>query len=268
MQPSRFAAPLGLVHDLGLEPFQIWAALLSSLVWLLLCGGAALFSPSARAQAAQPQQDSNVMQAHVEALLHQQATPSSAAPGMPGRIEVVMGQLDARLKLAPCDKIQAYVPDGVRLWGKTRVGLRCEQGPVHWNVFWPVAVKVWGQALVAVVPLRPGTPVNASDLRLSEVDLAAHPSPAMVRSQEVVGRTVVRSIAPGQSLRQEDVRARRWFAAGDPVRLVVKGSGFSVGAEGTALSPGDEGQCARVRLEGGRVVCGDPVGERQVEITL
>jgi len=73
---------------------------------------------------------------------------------------------------------------------------------------------------------------------------------------------------PGQSLRQEDVKARRWFAAGEPVRLTVKGAGFSVGAEGTALTAGDEGQCARIRLDGGRIVCGDPVGSRQVEITL
>jgi len=184
------------------------------------------------------------------------------------RFEVTLGQLDPRLKLAPCDKVQAYMPQGMRMWGKTRVGLRCEQGPVRWNVFWPVSVKVWGQALVAVVPLRPGTPVAAADLRLAEVDLAAHASPAVMRSNEVVGRSVVRPIEPGQSLRQEDIRARRWFAAGDPVRLVVKGSGFSVASEGTAITPGDEGQCAKIRVDGGRVVCGEPVAQRQVEISL
>lgn len=266
---SPSSTPSGLVHDLGLEPFQIWAALLSSLVWLLLCGGAALVSPRAHAQTAAPA-DLAALQGNVETLLKQQPVPSyeNTSATAPVRFEVTLGQLDPRLKLAPCDKVQAYMPAGMRMWGKTRVGLRCEQGPVRWNVFWPVSVKVWGQALVAAVPLRPGTPVAAADLRLAEVDLAAQASPALMRQNEVVGRSVVRPIEPGQSLRQDDIRARRWFAAGDPVRLIVKGSGFSVASEGTALTAGDEGQCAKIRVDGGRVVCGEPVAQRQVEISL
>ena len=45
---------------------------------------------------------------------------------------------------------------------------------------------------------------------------------------------------------------------------------FTVSPDGSgvALTAGDEGQCARVRLEGGRIVCGDPVAQRQVEILL
>ncbi|MEY8879139.1 MAG: flagellar biosynthesis protein FlgA, partial [Leptothrix sp. (in: b-proteobacteria)] len=62
----------------------------------------------------------------------------SAAP----RVEVSTGQLDPRLHLAPCQKIEPYVPAGQRLWGRTRVGLRCTAGPVRWNVYLPVTVQV------------------------------------------------------------------------------------------------------------------------------
>jgi len=72
---SLSSTPSGLVHDLGLEPFQIWAALLSSLVWLLLCGGAALVSPRAHAQTAMPG-DLTVLQGSVETLLKPQPVPS------------------------------------------------------------------------------------------------------------------------------------------------------------------------------------------------
>src|SRR3990167_6796161 len=69
------SAPVpGLLHDLGFEPFQIWAALLSALVWLLLCGGAVLLSPSAQAQTS-PVGESGVLQAYVQTLLHDQALP-------------------------------------------------------------------------------------------------------------------------------------------------------------------------------------------------
>lgn len=212
------------------------------------------------------------LQAQVEGLLKQQplpqANPADGAARQPWRVELTLGQLDPRLKLAPCDKVKAYLPDNAQLWGKTRVGLRCEQGPVRWNVYWPVTVKVWGKALVAAVPLRPGSTVALADVTLGEVDLAASGSPALVRAADIVGRTVVRQLAAGQSVRQDDVKARRWFAIGDPVRLNVRGEGFVVASEGVALSPGDEGRCARVRMDNGRVLCGQAVGERLVEVSL
>ncbi len=264
-------------QDIGLAPIQFWVALASGLLWTALCALAALASNAAHAQAVSPAISvipdpsgiSTALQSHVEALLRQQSVPADADGGAaaPRRVEVVLGQLDPRLKLAPCDKVHAYMPDGVQMWGKTRVGLRCEQGPVRWNVTWPVTVKVWAPALVATVPLRPGMPIREADVRMSEVDIASSPSPALVKHAEVLGRSVVHNIEPGQSLRQDDIRARRWFAAGDQVRLNVRGSGFTIASEGMALTPGDEGRCARVRTDNGRVVCAQPVGERVAELS-
>lgn len=266
---TPFESTARLHTDIGLAPVQFLVAALSALLWVGLCALAALGASGARAQSA----DLPGLQTQVESLLKQQALPqgSSSDAAMQKkawRVEVALGQLDPRLKLAPCDKVKAYMPAGVQMWGKTRVGLRCEQGPVRWNVFWPVTVKVWGQALVAALPLRPGNPIEASDLRLAEVDLAEKTSPAVIRVSDLVGRSVVRGMEPGQAIHQDDVKARRWFSAGDPVRLTVRGSGFQIAAEGTALSPGDEGQCARIRTDNGRVVCGHPVGDRQVELSL
>lgn len=183
------------------------------------------------------------------------------------RVEVALGGADPRLKLAPCDKVQTYVPDGSRLWGKSRVGLRCEQGPVRWNVFVPVTVRVWGRGVIAVVPLRPGDHIEAADLRVAEVDLAAESSNPVLDPEEAIGRVLIRGVQGGQSLRQSHLKPRRYFAAGDAVQLQIQGQGFAVSGEGVALTPGDEGQCARIRA-GARVVCGRPVGDRQVVLSL
>lgn len=267
--PSLLTSPqaasgLGLLVRQDVARFDRIAWLLA-LLFLALLG---LAPVAARAQAA----GGDALQAQVEGLLKQQTLPqggtNEGAQRQPWRVEVTLGALDPRLKLAPCDKVRAYLPEGAQLWGKTRVGLRCEQGPVRWNVYWPVTVKVWGKALVAAVPLRPGTPIAQADLVVGEVDLAASISPALTRAADIVGRTVVRPVDAGQSLRQDDVKNRRWFAIGDPVRLNVRGEGFLVAAEGVALSPGDEGRCARVRMDNGRVLCGQPVGERTVEVSL
>lgn len=184
------------------------------------------------------------------------------------RVEVSLGAADTRLRLAPCDKVLAYVPEGANLWGRSRVGLRCEQGAVRWNVFVPVTVRVFGQGVVPAINLPLGSRIEAADLRVVEVDLAAEGSPAIVSIDEAVGRMAARSVQAGQSLRQVHLKAKRYFAVGDPVRLIVKGPGFAVNGEGEALTPGDEGQCARIRTEAGRVVCGRPVGERVAELLL
>lgn len=195
------------------------------------------------------------------------ADAQAARPFKP-RLEVILGRLDPRLKLAPCEKVRAFLPEGTRLWGRARVGLRCEQGPVRWNVYWPVTVKVWVPGLVAATPLRAGATITDADLRVGEIDLAESMSPAVLDAAEVLGRTMMRNVEPGESLRQDDIKLRRWFAAGEPVKVTVKGNGFAVGAEGTALSHGDEGRCARIRIDNGRVLCGLPVGDRRVEVTL
>lgn len=257
-------------------PSQTSRATLRSVALLRAWLGAVMVCLTGLTLAVPARAQTDSLQATIEEFVRHQSSPAgdSAAAAMPAeemrnrRVEVELGQLDPRLKLAPCDKVRAYVPTGAPLWGRSRVGLRCEQGVSRWNVFWPVTVKVWGQALVAVVPLRPGALINAADLRLAEVDLAATSSPAVVNLTDIVGRAVIRNIEPGQSIRQDDIKLRRWFAAGDPVRVVVKGTGFQISSEGTALTPGDEGRCARVRTDNGRVVCAQPVGDRQVELVL
>jgi flagella basal body P-ring formation protein FlgA len=45
------------------------------------------------------------------------------------RTEIELGELDSRLRLAPCAKVEPFLPPGARLWGKTRLGLRCTEGP-------------------------------------------------------------------------------------------------------------------------------------------
>lgn len=256
---SSFLKPSEKVRqELGFDTLQWVAAGLGSLLWLALCVLAFWIWPAA----AMAQDDVLALRGEVELLLKQ------ASGAQPWRIEVVLGQLNPRLKLAPCQKVHTYMPQGSRMWGRTRVGLRCEKGAVHWHVFWPVTVKVWGQGLVATAPLQPGVPVQAGDVQLAEVDLAADASPPLLLADDVVGRTVIRAIQPGQSLRHDDLKARRWFMAGDPVSLTIRGKGFQIASQGTALAHGDEGRCARVRTESGRVICGQPTGERQVELSL
>ena len=191
----------------------------------------------------------------------------SGAPGLP-RFEISVGQLDPRLRLAPCQQVQPYLPEGTRLWGRSRIGLRCLQGPARWNVYLPITVKAWGPGVVASSGAPAGSVLGPADLRIAEVDLAEDSAAPVLQPDAAVGRTLARALAPGQSLRASHLKSRQWFAAGETVTVLAQGEGFSVAGEAQALNPGIEGQPVRVRTESGRVLTGQPVGERRVELAL
>ncbi len=184
------------------------------------------------------------------------------------RIEVEPGAPDARLRLAPCARVQVHALAGVRAWGRTRVGLRCAEGATRWAVTLPVNVKVFAPAPVGRAALPAGTVLEAEHLEPAVVDWAALPAGTPLPLDALLGRTLQRSVAAGQPLHAVDLKARQWFAAGDTVRIVAAGRGFAVASEGQALSAGIEGQSARVRTESGRVLSGLPSGERRVDVAL
>ncbi len=184
------------------------------------------------------------------------------------RVEIIPGQLDPRLRLAPCQKIDAYLPPGSRPWGKTRVGLRCTSGSVAWNVYLPVTVQVWAPAVVTRTALAAGAELAAADLKLESVDIAETPSPVFTDTAQLIGRKLAQALPPGSTLRADSLRLRQWFAAGEMVQVSAQGAGFAVSSAAEALSPGLEGQLVRVRTESGRVLQVWPTGERQAEIRL
>lgn len=195
------------------------------------------------------------------------AGSQAATAGAP-RIEVLVGQLDPRLRLAPCQRIEPYLPEGTRPWGKSRIGLRCTQGSVKWNVYLPITVKVYGRALVASNAIAAGSVIGAADVAQAEVDLAEESSAPLVDAELVVGRTAARALKAGQGLRAAYLKPRQYFVAGELVTVLAQGPGFSVASEGQALTNGIEGQLARVRTESGRVLTGLPTGDRRLDLGM
>lgn len=198
----------------------------------------------------------------------QQFTLDAARHATPDRrVEVQLGALDARLHLAACERAVPFLPDSARLWGRSRVGLRCERG-ASWRVFVPVTVKVYGQALAAAAPLPAGRVIVHADLVQAVVDLAETQGQTLAEPQFAVGRVLQRPLAAGQALRTDHLKARVWFDAGDAVKVVARGAGFSAVGSGVALSAGVEGQVTRVKTESGRILSGRAVAPGAIDVTL
>jgi flagellar basal body P-ring formation protein FlgA len=183
----------------------------------------------------------------------------------PIRLEVELGSLDPRLKLAPCARIEPFLPPGGRLLGRTRIGLRCLEGARRWTVYWPLTVNAWTSGWVAASPLAAGTVITGAHLTAGEVNIADSPNAAPLMPLAAIGRTLNRPVAAGSPLRAGDLRQRQWFAAGDTVRVVAGGAGFELSTDGQAMNPGVEGQRVRVRTDGGRTITGLAVGDKLVK---
>lgn len=217
---------------------------------------AVLTGASAQAQDGAAQL-SQIGQRFVDAALHQ---PAADAPqttnGSPLRMEVQMGQLDSRLRLAACARVEPYLPAGSRLWGRTRLGLRCLEGAVPWNVFLPITVRAYGPAWVAQGNIPAGKTLSAEDAVPAEVDWAEDSAPVFANAQDFIGMVTARPLTSGQALRQNMVRPPALFTAGSPVQVMVNGGGFSVSGSGKAMAAAGEGQQVRVRMDNGRLVTG------------
>lgn len=198
--------------------------------------------------------------------LAETAARATAPPGT--RVVVETGQLDARLRLAPCRQVQPYLPAGVAAWGRSRIGLRCTDGTARWNVTLPVRVAVYGRTIVAGAALPAGVVLTQEHLALADIDIAAEPGAVFTDPAQLLGRTLARPLAAAEAVRAPALKARQWFAAGETVKVLALGPGFAVASEAQALSAGIEGQDVRVRFESGRVASGRAVGDRQVELPL
>lgn len=191
--------------------------------------------------------------------------PAGAAPL---RMQVMVGELDSRLRLAPCARVEPYIPVGTHLWGKTRLGLRCLEGSTRWNVFLPVTIKAYGAAWVIKGNVAPGAVLAEDDAIEAEVDWAEETSPIVANPVQWVGQVASRALTTGQAVRQGMIKPAQVFQAGAQVRVVAQGTGFQITSDGQALSAGVVGQPARVRMDSGRVMTGVVLDNRTVKLEI
>lgn len=183
-----------------------------------------------------------------------------------GRVEVSLGTIDPRIQLAPCARIEPYLLPGTRLWGRSAIGVRCVEG-ANWKVAVPLTVAVWGKALVAAAPLSAGVPLSEALVREDEIELTRETGTPVTDPTQLVGKSLIRPVGVGQTLRHEYLRVAQTVAAGDPVQIRLQGRGFTILADGQAMGAAGEGQSLRARTESGRIVAGVLRG-RTIEIEL
>ncbi|KRB93343.1 flagellar basal body P-ring formation chaperone FlgA [Noviherbaspirillum sp. Root189] len=232
-------------------------ALLAAL-WLM-AGFAAAQTPQ-QAQQSPQRQDPAALRQVVEQFLRIQTA------GLPGQVNLSVGQVDARSSLPACAAPEAFLPNGSRIWGRTTVGVRCTV-PSPWTLYISATVQVVGDYIAAAVPLAQGQQVGPNDLVKLKGDLTSLPAGVITDTSQAIGRTMTTSLPAGTPLRNDALRSQAAVQQGQTVRVVSNGPGFSVATEGRALNNASEGQIAQARTASGQVVSGVAKTGGIVEVT-
>lgn len=234
------------VYSIGIHP-SARTAIFACLFVLF-----ALFANTVHANQASRQaltQDAATIRGKVQEFLQVQTM------GMPGKIDIAVGQVEQHLRLQACDHLEAFLPTGSRAWGRTTVGVKCNR-PVSWTIYVQARVNVTGEYLAAATPLRQGHEVAEQDLMFLTGDLTALPPGIITEKSLAVGQIVGASIAAGSLIRQNMLRKPAAVKQGQTVRIISSGKGFSVSAEGLALANASEGQVVRAKTGSGSVISG------------
>ena len=237
---------------------------LKSLLCLLMAWACGAGPAAAQAVASEADLPRLVQQWTDHEVLVQQTERTDALLHFSARVAGV----DARIHLAPCARVEVYLPPGSRLWGSTRVGARCQEGAVRWNVSLPATVRVMGPAWVLRRDVPMGAALAEPDVEVSEVDWAADSSPVLAGPQAWQGQQALRPLVAGTTLRLSTVKAVQVFQAGAEVTVLVDGGGFQISAAGWSLTPGVVGQPARVKLDSGRILTVKVLDSRTVRADI
>jgi len=191
----------------------------------------------------------------------------AGAEDLPGRVEVTVGSLDSRLKLAACDQpLQTYdSPNGLSA-GRGVIGVRCE-GSRPWKLYVPVTIALMDQVVVSSRPLVRGQSVQAEDLILSEVDTSGLRKAYFTRIEDVVGLRSKRAISSGTTLHAGLLPRAELARRGSQVDLLAVTDGLHVQMRGKALADGGRGDRIQVQnLNSGRVITGTVAGSGLVQV--
>ncbi|BBI98755.1 hypothetical protein FGKAn22_04480 [Ferrigenium kumadai] len=204
-------------------------------------------------------------QSHAQIRSVADAFVQQQTAALPGKATYKIEEIDRRIALPECARLEAFLPAGSQLIGRTAVGVRClEQN--GWSIFVPVQVRLSLDLLVTTRQLPLGHTLQESDIATQATETSQTAS-GYTDPKQVIGKVLRYGITAGQVLREDMLRAPYSVTQGQAVQLTVQGKGFSIRSEGVALNNASEGQPVQVRVAAGRVVSGVARAGGVVEIT-
>ena len=162
------------------------------------------------------QQDHASLKAAVTAFVQQQTA------GLPGKVAFTVDEIDKRIALRACSRIETFLPAGSQLIGRVSIGVRCNEVN-GWSIFIPVQIRISRDLIISARPLALGQIVHAEDIARQTTETTQNVG--ITDAMQVIGKVLRYSIAAGQVLRN------------DMLRLKLSSSGTRMRYRGSILKP-------------------------------
>lgn len=200
-------------------------------------------------------QDLDEIRTAVESFVAAQAQNTA------GERRVEVGNLDTRIRLAPCeDGLRVFFAPGSRSGNRRTVGVSCPQ-PKPWTIYLSARVIHRGPVLVATRNLPRGAVLEESDLATDERNIEEGPSGYLIEPSQAIGKRTSRPLRLGLPVTAGSLEEVPVIARGQRVWLLAESRSLSVRMSGTALEPGTPGQHIRVQNNESKKVVEGLVGD-------
>lgn len=180
-----------------------------------------------------------------------------------------VGPIPVGQKLPRC--VGAVIPGvapGLRMSGRILIELTCSDAK-GWHVYVPVRIVGTTAATVAAHALIGGSLITAGDLAVERRDLSTLPPGYLNDPSIAIGLTLIRPLAGGAVLTNQELLGAKAVQRGQSVTLVANAGGIDVRMAGRAMSDGLINQRIKVEnLSSGKIVEGIARSEQVVEIVI
>ncbi len=170
---------------------------------------------------------------------------------------VSIGSIDTRLTLPACgNSLDAFLPPGANLQGKTTIGVRCHT-PRPWTLYVPAKVTSFSQVLTTNAPLRRGHIISAEDVSLETRDASSLHRAYLSSTENAIGKVLKRNLARNAVLSSAVLAEPHVISKGQQVDLQAGGPGLQVSVAAIALGGGAIGEKILVKnLSSSKIVEG------------
>ncbi len=176
-------------------------------------------------------------------------------PGVTHDTKINVNLPDPQLSLTTCNALEFFLPAGSHPRGNIRLGARCT-APQSWSLYLGASVLQPAVHYITLRAMEKGQTVNPIDVIATPI-YEQHPPTGLVSDpQELAGRTLIRPLRAGVSLRSNDLHTEPTLTRGQSVKIMATGKGFDITYQGTSLANAAVGEVVQVRTPSNHIVSG------------
>ncbi len=166
------------------------------------------------------------------------------------------------------DRVIVRLSDGMKRVGKISASVSLLSEGREVGRFWTSAqVRLYREAVVALMPLRRNREITRGDVRTERVEVKGGANVA-TSVDDVLGMRAVRPINPGMVIKMNYLKPKVLVKRGDSVTLRIENDKLLIKAKAIATENGARGATITVRSSSGKEIQGKVVGPGTVTVAF